>query len=136
MNVELDRYNGGKYLCDKVAAKLPGVQFTLAKTATIIGGIAQSILDAHHGQTVLRLHNLPPPRVVVERKHDQPYGSVDYYVSLEAEDPKNGLGRAIAIEFGHEYETYEQNPSGPWNRSGGIRALGRAVDVVSYFGID
>lgn len=128
---------GRKYTCDSVAAKLPGTQAVLARTAVELGGIANGLLSDHVRRTRYRHHDLPSPTISVERKYDQDFGRVDYFVSLEAYDrtERLALGRAIGIEFGHEYETYDQSPSGPWGRSEGLNILGRAVDLIAAFGV-
>jgi hypothetical protein len=135
IGVDLYRRKGGrKYLADTAAAVLPGVQVALARTAMDIASFAQSKLDASD-RTNERYHSLPSPKVTVERRTDQKYGEIDYYVSLEAyaATESAALKRAIGIEFGHQYESYEKNPSGPWNRSEGLRVLAFGVDVVSAF---
>lgn len=129
-DVQLDRRAGGKYVANKAAAYTVGVEVELVKAATQIGVVAQSILDRHHlrsDRRIPRRHDSPSPEIKVVKGK-----KLDWYVMLEARGrtKREALSRAVGIEFGHEYESREQNAFGPWGRSSGLHVLGQAARFV------
>lgn len=116
MKIDWDRGIRG-YEVTKVAAV--EAKDSVGPVAEGVGDIARSLLRERHNKTY-RLHDLPPPEIEVERLN-----SLDWVVWLtaEGEDGVPDEGRAVGIEFGHQYESVEQNPSGPWNESAGLHVL-------------
>ncbi len=116
MKVNWDRGIRG-YEVTRVAAY--EAKESVGPVAEGVGNIARSLLRDRHHQT-FRLHNLPTPTIEVERLN-----ALDWMVWLEAVGATGAPdeGRAVGIEFGHQYESVEQNPSGPWNESQGLHIL-------------
>lgn len=120
----MDRDANG-YIADSEAAHLRPVTAEVHKVANAIAEIAAGLLEDRHDMTDVRFHNLPKPQIKVSK-----WGSTDYNVVLEARGYDN---RAIGIEYGHRYESKEDNASGPWNESEGLHVLDDASLYISIF---